>query len=64
MKYLASSGVPEPSTRALMIPGFTGLGFMRHRRKSSRRSKRFDWVRPRIEKPQATQGPLRTNLSE
>jgi hypothetical protein len=34
MKRLASSGVPEPSTWAMMILGFTGLGFMSYRRKS------------------------------
>jgi len=29
-----ASGVPEPSTWAMMILGFVGLGFMAYRRKS------------------------------
>jgi hypothetical protein len=31
---LVTSGVPEPSTWAMMILGFTGVGFMAYRRKS------------------------------
>jgi hypothetical protein len=29
-----AAGVPEPSTWAMMLLGFTGLGFMAYRRKS------------------------------
>jgi hypothetical protein len=32
---LTDSAAPEPSTRAMMILGFVGLGFMAHRRKNS-----------------------------
>jgi hypothetical protein len=33
---ILSGGVPEPSTWAMMILGFTGLGFMTYRRKNKK----------------------------
>ena len=33
---ILSGGVPEPSTWAMMILGFSGLGFMSYRRKNKK----------------------------
>jgi outer membrane lipase/esterase len=33
--FLAVSAVPEPSTWAMMILGFAGIGFMAYRRKNA-----------------------------
>jgi PEP-CTERM motif len=34
LEFNVAAAVPEPSTRALMILGFAGVGFMAYRRKS------------------------------